>query len=111
MLQNCTALETVTIPNGIERIYGYAFRDSTNLTKVTIPVSVSAIYEKPFENCENLTIYGYTNSYAETFANDHSIPFVSIGTFTPDENDINGDGILTYNNIFLLKSRSIRRDR
>ena len=52
---------------------------------VIIPDSVTYIEEYAFDGCENLTIYGYTGSYAETYANENDFPFVSLGDVTTTE--------------------------
>ena len=59
-----------------------AFYGCTNLTKITIPESVTSIESFAFEDCNNVTIYGYTGSYAETYAKKKDIPFVSLGNAT-----------------------------
>ena len=40
---------------------------------------------RAFSECDNLTIYGYTNSYAETYAKENGITFVSLGSITTTE--------------------------
>lgn len=75
-------LEEIVFADGTRRIADYICAsdyESTTLKKVIIPESVTAIGEKAFNKCTNITIYGYTNSYAETYATENSIPFVSIG--------------------------------
>ena len=49
------------------------------IQKIQIPSSVKEIADDAFQNCKNFTIYGYKNSYAETYANENNIPFVQIG--------------------------------
>ena len=65
-----------------------AFYGCTNLTKITIPESVTSIESFAFEDCNNVTIYGYTGSYAETYAEENDIPFVSLGNATTTETTI-----------------------
>lgn len=76
---NCSALESVELPDGLTSIGTYAFKDCRSLTKVIIPASVSSINANSFTNCNALTIYGYSGSYAETYANTNGISFVAIG--------------------------------
>ena len=40
---------------------------------------------RAFSECDNLTIYGYTNSYAETYAKENDIPFVPLDSITTTE--------------------------
>lgn len=76
---NCRSLESITLPNTVKEIGGYAFYRCNNLKKITIPDTVKEIGYYTFRECPNLTIYGYTGSYAETYASEQNIPFVSIG--------------------------------
>ena len=103
--ENCTGLTSITIPDSVTEIDGYAFRgctgltsinipdsvaeigmeafsDCTGLTSITIPDSVTSIDRGAFENCTGLTIYGVKGSYAETYANENDIPFVSVNGYT-----------------------------
>ena len=52
--QNCSGLETVTIPDGVESIGESAFYGCTSLTSLTISQSVTSINNKAFLNCGNL---------------------------------------------------------
>ena len=73
----CPSLQKVTIPYRVTEISGYAFANCTGLTEITIPQSVTTIASTAFSYPDKLTIYGVAGSYAETYANDHSIKFVS----------------------------------
>ena len=72
----CTGLTSVTIPDSVTSIGGWAFAYCTGLTRVTIPDSVTSIGDYAFYGCDNLTIFGVLGSYAETYANENSIPFM-----------------------------------
>ena len=76
------SLISVTIPNTAELIDISAFEYCINLEKIIIPPSVKEIKEFAFRGCDKLTIYGYTNTAAETYAKENSIPFESIGVYT-----------------------------
>ena len=68
--------------DGMEYIPAYICwnRDENiSLKKVIIPESVTEIGERAFDGCKNIIIYGYTDSYAETYATENNIPFVSLG--------------------------------
>ncbi len=53
--RNCTGLLSVTIPNSITNIEGYAFYNCTGLTSITIPNSVTVIGNASFFGCTGLT--------------------------------------------------------
>ena len=71
----CSSLTSITIPDSVTSIGSYAFYNCSNLTSITIPNSVTSIGEDTFRGCSSLTIYGEAGSYAETYANENSIPF------------------------------------
>ena len=74
----CTSLTSITIPDSVTSIGDDAFYHCTSLASVTIPDSVTSIGGYAFCDCPNLTIYGYSGSYAETYAEDNDIPFVTL---------------------------------
>ena len=93
-------IETVELPNSLERIEGYAFYECEKLEQIVIPVNVKEIENSAFYGCSKMraaviprsvtrigedafsgscsdfTIFGYSGSYAETYANSNNIPFV-----------------------------------
>ena len=75
---DCSSLAEVTIPEGVTEINMWSFRDCSSLNKIVIPETVNNIVSSAFNGCDQLTIYGYSGSYAETFAADKDIPFVAI---------------------------------
>jgi uncharacterized repeat protein (TIGR02543 family) len=80
-LANCKSLTEVAFEDGMTKIPAYicASDDYTSyITKVIIPESVTDIGSNAFYKCNNMTIYGYKNSYAESYAITESIPFVSV---------------------------------
>ena len=92
----CTALTSITIPDSVTSIGWYAFYGCTALTSITIPNSVTSIGEDAFYGCTLLTtIYGYTGSYAETYANTNGYTFVALplgirlGDVNSSDNKIN----------------------
>lgn len=70
----CYNLEKVVIGDGMTAIHR-AFGECSALTSITIPASVTMIDSDAFDDCDNLTIIGTAGSYAETYANEHDIPF------------------------------------
>lgn len=55
-----------------------------------IPASVTSIADNAFTSTENVTIFGYSGTYAETYANDNNIPFIDLDALTKGDVDFNG---------------------
>lgn len=72
----CTGLKSIEIPDSVENIAERAFYGCKNLNRIQIPGSVISIGNKAFDICDNVKIYGYKDTYAETYANENDIPFV-----------------------------------
>ena len=53
--KGCTGLTSVTIPAGVTEIGGYAFKDCTGLTSVTIPEGITKIGGGALYHCMGLT--------------------------------------------------------
>ncbi|MBQ1964451.1 MAG: leucine-rich repeat domain-containing protein, partial [Tidjanibacter sp.] len=53
--EDCSALTSVTIGNGVTSIGNSAFSGCSSLTSITIPDSVNEIGEEAFYNCTSLT--------------------------------------------------------
>lgn len=87
--RNCTGLTSVAIAYGVTKISNVAFSDCINLKSIAIPDSVTDIgygafgyyYDNNKKNMVKLpdfTIYGYTDSAAETYANENGFKFVTL---------------------------------
>ncbi len=97
----CENLSSVLIGSGVETISSSSFMGCENLTEIYIPNKCNSIGGSAFASCPNLTgiyifnrncsiaenaisiystIYGFTGSTAETFANTYGYNFVSIDT-------------------------------
>ncbi len=75
----CTALTDIVIPGNCTTIADYAFDSCISLTSCRIPPSVTSIGEGAFSACaDEFTIYGVEGSYAQTYAEENSIPFATI---------------------------------
>ena len=128
VFQNCTSLVNVTIPEGIKSINTSAFMGCSSLTTLAIPENVTSVSAYAFANCKNLTavivpytlqdisdtaflsspveIWGYTGSYADTYAYRNGIPFHANGsvqriTFSAD------NLYATVNNIAIRSSKGV----
>lgn len=76
-------IKNVVIPNGAKWIESGAFLKCRNLKSVTIPESVTYIGEEAFDGCPyDMVIYGVIGSYAEQYAEEYNIRFVSSDPLT-----------------------------
>lgn len=71
----CSSLKSIIVPNSVTSIDEDVFYGCSSLKSITIPDSVTSIGDRAFEGCDSLTIYGYADSYAETYAIEHGKPF------------------------------------
>ena len=62
---NCTGIESVVIPEGIESIGESAFYNCKNLRSVQLPKTLTEIKEAAFHNCENLKDINLENELKE----------------------------------------------
>lgn len=85
----CTSLTSVTIDGTIEEIDNLAFANCPNLEYVSIPDSVTLISDSAFLNDSNLTIYCYSGSFAQSYAQSHDIPYILFDGVKLG--DVNGD--------------------
>ena len=58
-------IESLTIPDHIERIKGSAFKNCGRLTQITIPRSIVQIYDQAFLGCGNLNRINYLGTKKE----------------------------------------------
>lgn len=77
----CSSLESFSVPQGVESIGDFAFMNCIGLNTVVIPPSVGFVSSTAFSGCNSLTVYGWDNTYAQQYANDRNIPFVSYGEY------------------------------
>ena len=84
---SCKDLSSVIIPDNVESIGEYAFYGCTNLTSVTIknPNCKLEGSDNSFNNRfpETVTIYGYPNSTAQAYAEQHNLTFVALDEEIP----------------------------
>ena len=79
--------EEIIIKDGTTQIVSGAL----NGKKVVIPESVTTIYENAFVNTENVTIFGYTDTIAQIYANENNIKFISLENITKGDVNFNGE--------------------
>ena len=73
MAQGCTALKTVCIEPGVQKIAGRVFKDCSNLETVEIPSTVTKIGAKIFEGCPKVVIACEKGSAAEKYAQKNNL--------------------------------------
>ena len=80
-IDGAASLKSVVFEEGMERIPDYICgnsRENGVLSEVRIPESVTEIGNEAFYNCISATIYGYSDSYAETYAKNKNISFIAL---------------------------------
>ena len=100
--ENCKGFTSITIPNSCTYIENSAFLNCINLKSVIIPDSVTMMGGYVFgyidsngerKKIDDLKIYGYINSYAETYANKNGFTFIAIDQNASDfEYEVLDDG-------------------
>lgn len=71
-------LECVVLEQGVREIGANCFGGCRSLRKIEIPASVIKIGEAAFMEADKLTICGRKGSYAERYARERNIPFVTV---------------------------------
>ena len=122
---DCTNVETVQIADTVTDIGSAAFAGCENLTEIIIPVSVESVGDSAFAGCENLTevtfrgnlpelgedcfggetITVYYPEENETWtqeAIENLGEFVELVPYQYEAGDLNGDGIVTDDDVALL---------
>ncbi len=77
----CTALKQITLPESLEVIGSGCFYNCIALEEITIPASVTAIHENAFFNCPSLTRITVPATVKEI--GDYAFGFYSDGSETP----------------------------
>lgn len=81
------AFDRVELPKGLQTIEKNAFYGCVKLLTLSVPSSVAVIGERAFgyyngpnniELLDGFTLYGYTGSAAQVYAEENGIPFVSL---------------------------------
>jgi hypothetical protein len=74
---NCSSLSELIIPSTLEWIGWYVFYGCESLETIVIPENVTELGDETFDT-SLAAIYGYTDSYAEWYANDAGIRFIPL---------------------------------
>ena len=73
-----SSLEMVVFEGGRDRIPDRACANVSSLKTAVIPASVQEFGNYVFDNSTAVSIYGYANTTAQTYAENNSIPFVTL---------------------------------
>lgn len=81
LFKGCINLEEVVLGAGITQMPPSMFVGCKNLHSVVIPPEIQTISSNCFSDCDStLTIYGYSSSYAQTYAQENGFEFVALDT-------------------------------
>lgn len=75
--RGCGFTGRLTVPRSVARIEEYAFCSTKGISEIVIPRETVRIGQTAFEEL-SATIYGYSESVAQTYANTYGIPFVDL---------------------------------
>ncbi|MBQ9742566.1 MAG: leucine-rich repeat protein, partial [Ruminococcus sp.] len=87
----CGSLEEITLPSTTKTIGEYAFANCSNLKSVHFDRYVESISPNAFQNSTHVVIYGYKNTYVETYAREQNIAFCAL------DQDIVTHQVIFYN--------------
>lgn len=79
--------EEIIVKDGVTQIVSGAI----NSKNVVIPKSVTDIHKNAFTGTENVTIFGYTDTCAEAYANQSNIHFIDLESITRGDVNFNGE--------------------
>lgn len=99
--EDCVWLKSVIIPDSVTNIGNCAFNQCVGLNSITIPDSVTDMGSNVFLNIDYILIKGSKNSYAETYAYENDLRFVSVDT-PYSFGDITGDGVIDATDASLI---------
>jgi len=76
----CKSLTTLKLPNNLTEISSCMLQDCTSLKTLYVPKKVTSASSYAFEgdNIQNITFYGYSGTWAKSFANEKGAKFVSL---------------------------------
>lgn len=100
LICNDKAKGETTVCDGTVYIHGGALGEMDAI----IPASVTNIHKNAFTDKTKVKIFGYSGTYAQTYANENDIQFVDLNALT--KGDVNFDGAVDENDHKILCSVS-----
>ena len=80
----CTSLSEAVLPASVEFVGTWAFAFCSDLRSITFLNPMCTIMDDCLDSTENVTVYGYSGSTADRFAEKQGFSFVSLGDFTAE---------------------------
>ena len=97
---DCWSLTSITLPDSVTSIGSYGFYACTSLASVTIPIRVTSIGNYAFDSCsDDLVLYGFLDSYAQSYAGKNNLSFVALDS---SPYDLNSDGVVDVLDVMAL---------
>ncbi len=104
-------IKSVMIQSGVTYVGECAFSGCTELTDVTIPESVTSIGDQAFKGCaDGFTVYGYSDTYAEEYAEKNGFIFKEIGSKSSNATgDVNGDNVVDILDASMIQKYTVEK--
>ena len=99
----CSSLSRVVLPGTVTEIADRAFSGCSSLSSVYIPNSVTIISTNAFSGCDDLVIVCSEGSFAQSYAEANSIPFV----YAVILGDLNSDGNVNIMDVTYIQKCAI----
>ncbi len=103
--QACNQLKNVIIPNSVIDVYSDAFRSCTSLESITFLSNITVIGYNEDTISDTATIYGYSGSTAQAYAQRYGRTFVAIDQIRTG--NLNGDNTIDKDDAIYLLYHSL----
>ncbi len=100
-----SSLEEIKLNKNVQKIEAEAFAGCKLFTTLTSNQKLTDIDKTSFNNSGLNLIYGYKDTYTQTYAQDNNIPFIDIEEQVVPEifvGDVNGDGKVNIQDLMNL---------
>ena len=74
---NCSFLTEINIPDTVTSIGTSAFYNCSSIISLATTENLTSIGSSAFSGCSKLTVFGYRDSYADTYCAEKDVPFVA----------------------------------